>query len=669
VGLSALFVGAVSAIPASAQLVTGEVVEEGTGRPLPGAYVVLRDVTGTEIAGTLTDAAGEFVLGADAAGTFALLARLIGHQDTFSGPFDLVLGQTIRRTLTVPVRAVSLEGIRVDATRQCVDTPRGDAQIATLWEEARKALEITEWGAEQGSLRFDIVEQRRELDAPTLQVLAMEEGIRRSFHDRSPYVSIPAEQLAARGYIQPAPDDPSVWEYFAPDGTVLLSESFLQTHCFRIAPDSDDERVGLAFEPVRDRDLPEVEGVLWLDRATAELQRLDFRYLNLPFEHGDWPGIGGQVEFERLDGGFWTVRRWHIRMPLAAKRITTEGGAPEIELQTLSETGARVLRVENAAGEPLSEWAEASLTGVVTEAGSDAPVEGATIRLVAANRQAVTDRDGYFRLTAPPPGTFKVRVSHPIIDRLGGTAFERDVTVEDDRANRLDAEIDLEEAAWTFCRAQEVFSYDAGVVFGSVRDVSARRPLAGALVRIRDERGSHTAAVGPEGDWATCVVARGSVEVEVVSLDARGRRAPIGPGQVVPVHGSGSLLTRVDLFVEADAMTAQVPAEGVAHRGWAWSNSIRGVVLLEADRSPVPGATVLIRDEAGHIVYSALTGPTGQFYLLHPSRRPQIWELVVEHADHGRLTRNVEVGPTEQLRVEVLLGGADGFFDSPKPID
>ena len=63
-------------------------------------------------------------------------------------------------------------------------------------------------------------------------------------------------------------------QYSAPDARVLLSDEFLDTHCFRIAEaQNGDGRIGLAFEPLEDSPLRDIEGVLWIDRSTAMLSR------------------------------------------------------------------------------------------------------------------------------------------------------------------------------------------------------------------------------------------------------------------------------------------------------------------------------------------------------------------------------------------------------------
>lgn len=349
IGLAVLGLAAMP-LGAGGQAVVGRVLEEGTLRPLSGAFVVLRDTAGERRGAVLAGEDGRFALRAPVPGRYRLVARLIGYADATSAPFMIAGGETVERTLEVAVRAISLDGIRAEVGRRCHGRPEQGVRSARLWEEARKALEIAEWTEEQETLRFRIVERRRELEARTLRVISSRESGRRGFSRQSPYRSLPAEALARGGYVQPASDG---WNHFAPDADVLLSESFLETHCFR-ATGGEAGLVGLAFEPVAGRDLPDVEGVLWLDEATAELRRLDFRYVHLPYRHGDWPQVGGRVEFERLTTGIWIVRRWRIRMPLEATWAAGRSGAQRLELRTIMEESAEVARVRTGSGELLS---------------------------------------------------------------------------------------------------------------------------------------------------------------------------------------------------------------------------------------------------------------------------------------------------------------------------
>lgn len=60
--------------------------------------------------------------------------------------------------------------------------------------------------------------------------------------------------------------------FYAPDAEVLLSDAFLDSHCFslREATVQGEARLGLTFEPVPGRTIPEVRGVLWWTPKTLD---------------------------------------------------------------------------------------------------------------------------------------------------------------------------------------------------------------------------------------------------------------------------------------------------------------------------------------------------------------------------------------------------------------
>ena len=65
--------------------------------------------------------------------------------------------------------------------------------------------------------------------------------------------------------------------------------------------------------------IPVSSGVLWVDRRTAELERLTFQYEGLP-DHMRRFGAEGEVRFQRLDNGIWIIPQWWVRSPLVGVR-------------------------------------------------------------------------------------------------------------------------------------------------------------------------------------------------------------------------------------------------------------------------------------------------------------------------------------------------------------
>ena len=151
------------------------------------------------------------------------------------------------------------------------------------------------------------------MSADGRRVLEEERTYDRRFTSR-PFVAADPEQLAERGFVETPTF--GTWRYYAPDADVLLSDAFLDTHCFRLqrTERNDEQLIGLAFEPIPGRRVPEVKGVLWLDQSTARLRSIEFGYVNLHSEVRGQYG-GGKVILAELPNGTWIVREWEIRMP------------------------------------------------------------------------------------------------------------------------------------------------------------------------------------------------------------------------------------------------------------------------------------------------------------------------------------------------------------------
>lgn len=333
-----------------AQTVLGTAVDADDGRPIRGAFVILQGADGEERARGLTTVQGAFRVRTTHAGTYRLRLERIGFEDLVTEPFELAAGETVSRNLEVKVRPIELAAVRVTGGEPRCGTPADEAlELGRVWEEARKALEATAWTDRQSYYRFDVILFRQELDPDGAPMSAPEyESIR--VYGRHPFRSALPDDLAYGGWVQRQGQEGL--KFYAPDAEVMLSESFLGRHCFRLVPsESPSGRLlGLEFEPMPGRRVgravPDIAGVLWIDRESAELRSLEFRYahLELPVKTEN---IGGRVEFDHLPDGGWIVRSWEIRTPLAQIRELRQGGRPQqrVRLTGLRLEGRQVLAV------------------------------------------------------------------------------------------------------------------------------------------------------------------------------------------------------------------------------------------------------------------------------------------------------------------------------------
>ncbi len=301
---------ALSSTSATAQTVRGTVMDSLTGAPVRDALVMLIGDDGVPLARALSLDAGTYAVAAPTPGRYSVRTKRIGYRAIQSAPFDIAEGEVRMHDILAPTIRVHLPSVTVHGQRHCVVRPGDGMPAFQLWEEVRTALYQTSL-AQRGDM-FQTTARRwtRELDT-LARFVQSDSSWTISGMAQSPFVAVPADYLERVGFIEQKSSN--TWYFYAPDADVLLSEVFLHSHCFRVL-NGRDGLIGLAFEPAKKRRVSDVNGVLWLDSATAELRHLDFSYTKLPW---GVPAsrVGGRVEFEQLASGLWIVRRWYIRAP------------------------------------------------------------------------------------------------------------------------------------------------------------------------------------------------------------------------------------------------------------------------------------------------------------------------------------------------------------------
>jgi hypothetical protein len=323
------------ATPGSAQTVRGRLLEPDSETPIAAALVLLIDSAGRELDGVLTDDEGTFLLRAPGSGTYRLRAEHIAYRTTTSAPLELAAGESRLYRMAISIRPIELSSLDVEAERQCTVRPEAGLEMASLWEAARKALNAVRW-TERGQLFvFEVVRYQSELD-PRTRVVRQQQADT-TWRMARPFVAANADDLVRHGFVQESPGDTS---YYAPDADVLLSDAFLDTHCFEVRTRGEAGLIGLDFQPVPGRDVADVRGVLWLDHQTGALRSLDFQYTGLdigvPSTH-----FGGRLEFERLPTGAWIIGNWSIRGPIIARG----GWGRPRTLAGIKEVGGTVLQI------------------------------------------------------------------------------------------------------------------------------------------------------------------------------------------------------------------------------------------------------------------------------------------------------------------------------------
>lgn len=115
-----------AARPAVAQIVHGQIVDSLTQAPLASAVVTLLDTAGVDLARTVADETGLFLLRADAAGRYRLRVSHEAYRVSLFPPFDLEVGQKHTLMLLVAPLPTQVSGVTVEAEGRRARRPLED---------------------------------------------------------------------------------------------------------------------------------------------------------------------------------------------------------------------------------------------------------------------------------------------------------------------------------------------------------------------------------------------------------------------------------------------------------------------------------------------------------------------------------------------------------------
>lgn len=626
----------------TAQVVRGQLLNGETGLPLEGAMMILLNGDREE-AMVLTNAAGRFIIRAPESGSFTVRADRIGHASTLSEPFILSPGDTVDLRMVAEVSAIQLKGLEVSGEARCDIRPEAGATVATVWEEARKALSAAALTEEEGLYRYRTIRFVRDLEKDGRRVLSEQRRASQGYL-RVPFESLPAETLISQGFIQP---DPEGDLYFAPDANVLLSDPFLDTHCLGIRAGRDDTAglLGVSFEPIAGRELPEIRGVVWVDPDTGELSHLDYTYDNLdPALRSE--AVGGRVVFQGLPDGTWIVTEWRIRMPTATLSSDFRGGR-QMVLAGIREVGGEVDRVQDQAGRTVMEATRATLTGVVLDSTGVSPLPGARVEMAGTQYTAVTDSVGAFRISGISEGVYAVAFTHPEVPALGGLPepAEVELSTGEVASVRL-VSPSVSEILAAACSGVERPEGSA-VLTGMVRDGETGASLADATVRILWTDFRFRGTEGGGGRWQTMAgIQEQGLEGQT---DETGRFLACAVPSNHPlrlVAETNELMSEVvDLRIPPDQALFLRDITTVR----SGTGGIMGLTVDWEDQTPLEGVRVALTE----LNMEALSDGNGRFSFSDVPLGRHLLEA--EMLGRGTVTDTVRVRPGGELRLELRL--------------
>ncbi|MGH7679239.1 MAG: carboxypeptidase regulatory-like domain-containing protein [Gemmatimonadaceae bacterium] len=634
-----LAMGVVAPALLQAQSVRGVARETGLGAAVPGVVILLVDAGGGVAARALSNERGEYRVSAPNAGSYRLRTMRIGFRQVTSDVISLANGQDMTHDLELSGLRVLLDTIRVVDRSQC-RMNRDSAQATfTVWEQIRTALTATQVSAGR-SIAATIVGYERMLDRSFKRVQSQHSFVKSGFV-RQPWASATPEVLRRTGYVTSESDDSVT--YRAPGLEVLLSNEFLEDHCFRLARSKDTALLGVAFEPTRDRRrIPEISGTLWLNKASSELRRLEYKYVNLPSALGN--NAGGDMEFIRMRNGMWAISRWNIRMPVSVMTARTSGMAVSARGAAGMIPPTRVIGLRVGGGELAlamsgedTIWARPPLrlAGTVTDSTTGVPIAGARVALQGTELEDFSDNQGKFVIAGVLPGEYTLAARSPSLDSIGAV-IHSDLTVTDSLTPIIVRLPSARELTATLCRKPEMAGALSreGVVLGRVEIRGDSLPPANVRVvaewadTARKMTIKHEVRSNDRGAYRMCGVPLNNTLFLRAVTDA----GQASVGQVL--IAAGERFARLDLMVDRTA---------------PFTASLAGFVLVDSTQAPIAEAEVSLPS----LGKNTFTNQRGEFRINELPAGTH--EVSVRRIGYGPLTANISFAPNETVERRVFL--------------
>jgi hypothetical protein len=461
----------------SAQTMRGVVVDQ-LDRPLSGVVLQLSDSSSRVVMRALTNERGEFRLTAPRDGRYRVRSTRIGFQPTSTELIALSQAADVTRRILLVSRPVVLEAVRSVVRTSCRALGLDSTAVTfAAWEQVRAALTAAEVTAETDQLSTTTLtyDRTKTLDGVTVQ----QSGRVTTAKGGQAWHSVSADSLRKVGYVVADGDDKGR-VFHGPDLRVLGSDIFAEDHCFHVTTSDDSTRFGVAFEPTPQRkNMPEINGTVWIDRATSELREMSWQYINVA-RNIDETATGGAMQFVRLRNGQWLISRWNIHTP-----FVTLGSASDqtfIRFRGEKTLGGELIAASGASGnDTLWTGPKMTLHGSAFDSLGKQALTSALIGISGSSRSTITDSAGDFSFTGLPAGVYRFVTQHDALEAIG---IPNHITTMVFASELDSAHITTPsfETIWRMACESAPPGKDTALVYGTVRGIGRAKPISNATV-------------------------------------------------------------------------------------------------------------------------------------------------------------------------------------------
>lgn len=268
--------------------ISGVVVTEATELPVSGAVVVGSGPSGERLS-VATSADGTFRLEVSVNGRWSVGVTHLGFRERITA-VDVPGDQPMEIRIILELDPIPLESLRVSVEARCPRAQDPDQLVALVREVSRVFLPSVRpiYSARYERRVQEVLPHNAFLDQPWNQIwtheIALDTLVLRS---DQPLRDLGILGDLAGGFIQLAFEGGEslfAYSFLAPSPEVVLSEAFVDTHCFEVVPAEDAERwAGLSFSPQEDSRVEyDLSGTIWLPPHRDSLPSIEFAYSRFP---------------------------------------------------------------------------------------------------------------------------------------------------------------------------------------------------------------------------------------------------------------------------------------------------------------------------------------------------------------------------------------------------
>ncbi|MFN2594460.1 MAG: carboxypeptidase regulatory-like domain-containing protein [Actinomycetota bacterium] len=253
--------------------------------------------------------------------------------------------------------------------------------------------------------------------------------------------------------------------------------------------------------------------------------------------------------------------------------------------------------------------------GFVIDSVHNGPLVGAIVMISGVPQIAQTGPDGSYRIDSVPPGSYKLSLSHPLLDTLGMSVTTPSMVLRPNETATVDLALPSgNRIVSMLCPAPMLAARGPGAFIGQVNDPDTNTPAVGAKVQLVYDEPNPLGLKTRQTVRESAVDSGGSYKICGLPVPFTGKlqvfRSGVSSGQVEVRIEEGAVGLRSLTVAGIRQVAAVADTAGHVKHLYIGSARLTGKVTNKAGQ-PVAGARVGLEGAAA----ATVTGPRGDFSL------------------------------------------------------